>query len=162
MSNKVNIFLLQGAEGSIRDGLVDSLSYNQCNIKIFTTLEELLTSSSFDSPNLIILDQVKSVVDSRRTSIKIDQCFPHAEVVYLSKDMFNTSKNISQYKVEEGASYEKMSVAIDEMLYYITYHEHFDTDSLIINSSRSNTQKYFIPLAVGMLAMLLLGSLYFA
>lgn len=153
MKTKLNIFILKDA---VRVDLVDSFSHNDCNVSIFSTLEEML-SSSVATPKLIILDEPFSELDKRRTGIKIDQNFPTAEVIYLSREAFLSSKS-----VEQNGDNQKSTVAIDQMLYYIAYQEHFDTDNLVIDSVDNKIQNLFIPLAISMLATVLVGALYFA
>lgn len=153
MKTKLDIFILREV---VQAELIDSFSHNNCNVRVFTTVEDMLTSA-IASPSLIILDDPISALEKQRAKMKLDQMFPMTELVYLPKLESTTKMDALRSNVTK-----KSTVAMDEMLYFLTYKERFDTDTLIVNSIQNKAQQFFVPVALTLLATVLLGALYVA
>ncbi len=82
MKTKLDIFILRGG---IQTELVDSFSHNNCNVILFSTIDEML-ASSVSSPELIVLDEPELTLEKQRVQIKLDYRFPMSEIIYLSSD----------------------------------------------------------------------------
>ncbi len=160
MRFKIDIFILHKADSPLQEEMIESFSNNECFVQLFTGVDKILTSPK-KNPRIIILDEPLSNVEKKRVTIKLENTFPLAQLLFISPEQIITSSddNVIQHKTRKQ---EKLSVILDEMIYYITYKEDYIGDTLQINIEDRCDQRNFFTITLGVLGLILIASFIYA